>query len=101
VGGQPQRDRLGQRDITLLPAFGRGEDKAGLDDPHLTADVNDPAQEVNVVHAQAERLALAQPEPGSEVGQGPAPIRERSPDGGHSVSLPRLHPGAVGAGRLH
>jgi len=54
VGGQPQRHALGQRDVALLAAPRRGERHPGADDP----DVHHAVQEVDVVHGEAERLAL-------------------------------------------
>jgi len=54
VGGQPQRDRLGQRHVAGLAGLGRGEHEPAGDDANLPAHVHDAAQEVDVVHGQAE-----------------------------------------------
>ena len=64
MGAQPQRHALGQRDIALLSAFGRGEGHPGAEDADLPADVHHAVQEVHIVYGQPERLARPQPEPG-------------------------------------
>ena len=55
-----------------FPPLGRRRSSAA-DDADLAADVHHPAQEVDVLDRQPERLALPQPEPGPEVGQRPVP----------------------------
>jgi hypothetical protein len=90
VAGQREGDGLGQRDISHLPALGRGEDGLVVEQLHLPDDVYDAAEKVDVLDSQAEHFPLAKAAPGSGVHECSIASRQGSPHSLDPIGSPRL-----------
>ena len=93
--GQLECHRLGHRDVAHLAPLGWRERQRAGQDRHLPADVDDAAEEVDVLDREAEHLALAQPQPGREGCHHPVAVRQRVVDGDDLLGQPGLDPRGV------